>query len=84
MKILRRKILPEDLQSEFRNVKYVYDDGLVPKSLRESLAECEEELIREALSKHNWNQSRAARALKVPVQTIRYKIKKLGIEKLDK
>ncbi|MFQ5652255.1 MAG: sigma 54-interacting transcriptional regulator, partial [bacterium] len=81
MKILRRKILPEDLQTELRNVKFVYDDGLVPKSLDESVAECEEQLIREALDKHNWNQSRAARALRISIQTIRYKMKKLDIEK---
>ena len=81
MKILRRKILPEDLQTELKNVKFVYDDGLVPKSLAESVAECEERLIRSALSKHNSNQSRAARELKISLQTIRYKMKKLGIEK---
>ncbi|MFQ5865329.1 MAG: sigma-54 interaction domain-containing protein [bacterium] len=81
MTVLKRDVLPEDLRNEMKNLKYVYDDEHVPKSLFESLAEYEEKLIRQVLIKHNWNQSRAARALKIPVQTIRYKMNKLGIEK---
>ncbi|MCZ6820212.1 MAG: sigma-54 dependent transcriptional regulator, partial [Calditrichaeota bacterium] len=80
-KIIGRELLPDDLREEMRQVKFVYDDSQVPKSLTEKLAEYEEDLVRDALKAHNWNQSRAARALKIPVQTIRYKMNKLGIEK---
>ncbi|RMF59259.1 MAG: sigma-54-dependent Fis family transcriptional regulator [Calditrichaeota bacterium] len=81
LKILRRKMLPEELQREWHNLKFAYDDALAPKSLTERLADYEAQLIREALDRHDWNQSRAARALKIPVQTLRYKMKKLGIVK---
>ena len=83
MKVLGRAVLPEDLKEEMRRVKFVYDEDKIPKSLAVKLAEYEEDLIREALTSHNWNQSRAARALKIPVQTIRYKMDKLGIRKGD-
>ncbi len=84
MKVLGRKIMSEDMQNELRNLKFAYNEDRATKSLDESLDEYEEQLIREALDKHNWNQSRAARALKIPVQTIRYKMNKLGIEKADR
>lgn len=80
-KMLGRKILPDDLRDEMHNVKYVYDDQHVTKSLSESVDEFEGQLIREALVEHNWNQARAARALKIPAQTIGHKMRKLGIEK---
>ncbi len=80
-KVLGREVLPDDLKEEMRQVRFVYDDNQVPKSLTENLADYEEQLILQALRQHDWNQSRAARSLKIPVQTIRYKMKKLGIEK---
>ena len=80
-KILNRDILPDDLKDEMRQVKFVYDENSISKSLADQLAEYEETLIRQALTTHNWNQSRAARSLRIPVQTIRYKMSKLGIKK---
>jgi len=80
--IVNQHIFPEDIRKEFKKMKieekYDYD---IPKSLTESLEEYEVQLIRKALIQHNWNQSQAARQLKIPVQTISYKIKKLGITK---
>jgi two-component system response regulator AtoC len=51
------------------------------KSLTESLADYEETLIRQALIENDWNQSKAARALGISEQTMRYKMGKLGIMK---
>ena len=38
-------------------------------------------MIRESLVNNNWNQSKAARALNIPEQTLRYKMHKLKISK---
>jgi DNA-binding NtrC family response regulator len=45
------------------------------------LDEYEEKIIRAALIRFNWNQSKTAKSLKIPVQTILYKMNKLGIDK---
>jgi len=41
----------------------------------------EARLIRQALEANDWNQSQAARQLRIPVQTVHYKMNKLGIVK---
>jgi DNA-binding NtrC family response regulator len=51
------------------------------KSLPERVVEYEAQLIRRALEANDWSQSQAARQLRIPVQTLHYKMKKLGIEK---
>ena len=51
------------------------------KSLQDSLADFEEQLIRKALTEHDWNQSKAARMLQISEGTMRYKMEKLGIVK---
>ena len=80
--ILDNTVLPEDIKKEFKKAQAVPDNHYVVKSLNESLAEYEEQLIRQALIKYNWNQAKAARALKIPPQTIGHKMRKLGIKKL--
>jgi transcriptional regulator with GAF, ATPase, and Fis domain len=80
-KILDHDILPPDIKKEFKKFKPALDEAYVSKSLEESLAEHEEQLIRRALIEHDWNQSQAARVLKIPVPTLRYKMNKLGIVK---
>jgi transcriptional regulator with GAF, ATPase, and Fis domain len=79
--ILEHGILPPDIKKQFKKFKPAPDEAYVSKSLEESLAEHEEQLIRKALLAHDWNQSQAARVLKIPVQTLRYKMNKLGIVK---
>lgn len=79
--ILDHHVLPPELKRELKRMKPDLEDRHVPKSLEESLAEYEEQLIRAALIEYDWNQSRAARALKIPVATIRYKMNKLGISR---
>ena len=53
----------------------------VGKSLSDSVAQYETQLIRKVLEANDWNQSQAARQLRIPVQTLHYKMNKLGIEK---
>ena len=48
-------------------------------SLKESLLEIEKDLILKALEENDWNQNKAARTLNVLEQTLRAKMKKLGI-----
>jgi transcriptional regulator with GAF, ATPase, and Fis domain len=81
MKMLEAKILPAEFQKELQ--KFVKIDQTIPesRSLGESLAEYEEKLIRSVLIECNWNQSKAARVLKISEHAIRYKMKKLGIKK---
>jgi transcriptional regulator with PAS, ATPase and Fis domain len=79
--ILDHDILPPDIKKQFKKFKPALDEAYVSKSLEESLAEHEEQLIRNALLAHDWNQSQAARGLKIPVQTLRYKMNKLNIVK---
>jgi len=78
IKILHSDILPKSLRKEFKKSQLTPDDQ-VGRSLDESIVEYEKRLIRQALIEHNWNQSQAARSLKISVQTLWYKRKKLGI-----
>jgi DNA-binding NtrC family response regulator len=52
------------------------------ESLRERLRRHEAELILQALREAGWNQTEAARRLKLPRRTLVYKLKTLGIAKL--
>lgn len=49
--------------------------------LEDEVKKLEEGLIKEALKKHNWNQSKAAKELDISERTIRYKMKKYNIKK---
>ncbi|MFQ5632730.1 MAG: sigma-54 interaction domain-containing protein, partial [bacterium] len=77
--ILGRSILPKDLLKELKRAADVLQDQHVTQSLNESMAEYEEKIIRQALANHNWNQAKTARLLKISDETLRYKMKKLGI-----
>jgi transcriptional regulator with GAF, ATPase, and Fis domain len=80
-KILGREILPPELLKKVRQSTPSDTAFVINKSLQEHLTELEEQLIRQALLTNDWNQSQAARALKIPEQTLRYKMGKLGIAK---
>jgi len=80
-KIIDRKVLPPELQKELKKTKRTHADVPADKSLRQSLADCEEELIRNAVVGCNWNQSKAARILGISEHSLRYKMEKLKIEK---
>ena len=46
-----------------------------------SLGEAEKSMLFDALNKTNWNQSRAARLLKITRDTLRYKMKKFNLQR---
>jgi transcriptional regulator with PAS, ATPase and Fis domain len=79
MEILDHEILPEEYRKEWKSHQPKKKTSSV--SLFNRVAEYEAELIRKSLTDNNWNQARAARALKVSEATIRYKINKFGITK---
>jgi DNA-binding NtrC family response regulator len=81
MKRLDDAILPNEIKKEIKRSSNSVDEGDPQKSLPERVAEYETQIIRQALEANDWSQSQAARQLRIPVQTLHYKMKKLGIEK---
>lgn len=81
MMTIEEKILPPEFKKEFHRKITSKEEFEIGKSLEELLTEYEEKLVRQALITNDWNQSKAARALRVSEQTIRYKMGKLGIVK---
>ena len=79
--IIDKRSLPPEWQKEMKRVARTHEGGSPTKSLGENMAEYEEQLIRKALDSCNWNQSRAARVLKISEHSMRYKMAKLRIEK---
>ncbi len=73
------ELLPNDLKDEFNQFALQHETNKASKSLKQRLQGCEEEIIRQALIASDWNQSKAARSLKISEQIIRYRMKKLGI-----
>ena len=53
--------------------------GIKKMDLVQELSEFEKNLIYNILEENEWNQSETARRLDIPEQTLRYKMKKLGI-----
>jgi DNA-binding NtrC family response regulator len=76
---LEREHLPVELQKEMKKIMAALPEPPVSKSLSEFLSEFEEQVLRQALLAHGWNQSKTARALKISEQTLRYKMGKMGI-----
>lgn len=77
--VIDEEVLPPDLKKQFKRLKSDTADLHVSNSLVDSLAQYERKLIHRVLLENDWNQSKAARALKVSVQNLRYRMKKLGI-----
>jgi transcriptional regulator with GAF, ATPase, and Fis domain len=78
-KIIDTSILPEQFSKEIKETQFIEDSFQFKQSLQESIIEHEEKLIRQALEANNWNQTKAARTLKISESAIRYKMEKLGI-----
>jgi len=78
-------MLPTEFRKEFKKTlkRTESDIASEPKSLEQSLSEYEGKLIQDALIRNNWNQSKTARALNVSEQTVRYKMKKYGIKRVE-
>lgn len=77
--VLTFSVLPKNQRESFLQMKNSRDVRLEQKSLPEKLADYERDLITTALQHNEWNQSAAARRLKISVQALRYKLYKLGI-----
>ena len=77
--LFTREFLPAEMAREVMAGKEAEEDWLVSDSLATQLSTYEAMLIRRTLEKHNWNQSQAARELKLAVQTLHYKMVKLNI-----
>ncbi|UCE07310.1 MAG: sigma-54-dependent Fis family transcriptional regulator, partial [bacterium] len=77
MKVLDATLIPPNIKKKMTKSKPT-ENYTVNQSLAERVSEFEEKIIREALIANDWNQSRAARALKISVQALRYKISRLG------
>lgn len=77
--VLNSEIIPLDLKDEYKQFAIEHETLTTSKSLQERLHACEEHIIRQALLQNDWNQSKAARVLKISEQMMRYRMKKLGI-----
>ncbi len=76
-------LLPPEIAKEYRTTQVASGDGTL-RPLEEMIAELEVQRIREALERYQWNQSEAARALRISERAMRYKMARLGIVRLDK
>ena len=72
-------VLPAEYKEEYQQINLKEDEAASIKPLREAISEYEEKAIRQALIVNNWNQSKAASALKISKSDIRYKMEKLSI-----
>lgn len=78
------KIRAEDLPPQIRQAKSrissinlkLPDDGI-------SLEEVEKEILVQALQKHQWNQTRAARYLNISRKTLIYRMEKFGLSQAE-
>jgi len=60
--------LPPGIREEVERFHAAKTSDDSPRSLNARLQKYEEELLRQTLIEHNWNQSRAAKALEMPEQ----------------
>ncbi|MEN8192093.1 MAG: sigma-54-dependent Fis family transcriptional regulator [Bacteroidota bacterium] len=82
-KVIDASLLPVEFQEEWKKVEAISPKYNLDDSLENNLAAYENKLIRKVLIECGWNQSKAARQLKISERTIRYKMSKLGINKND-
>jgi len=82
--VIDSKLIPSEFQEEWQKLEETSPKEKLGNSLEKNLSDYEVKLIRKALIECNWNQSKAARQLNVSEHTVRYKMNKLGIKKLDK
>jgi Nif-specific regulatory protein len=73
--------LPQEFQFELKRFRKHHPGIPAKQSLNGRLAELEKDLVLNALIECNWNQSRAARMLKISEPAIRSKMKKHGLSK---
>jgi len=73
--------LPNDVKSEIDDFYEKNKSQSYSESLKKQLLQYEEQIVREALSTCNWNQSQAARKLQISEGNIRYKINLFNIKR---
>lgn len=78
---LDASILPADFREEVEKFISTAQTTAADNSLTGRVNQYERELLIQALTDNNWHQSRAAQSLNIPEQTLRFKMKKLGISK---
>ncbi|MCB0743776.1 MAG: sigma-54-dependent Fis family transcriptional regulator [Ignavibacteriae bacterium] len=71
-------VLPEKLKEEIIDFKKASSPQKIISFTKE-VENFEKEMITQSLDDNDWNQSQAARMLEIPEQTLRYKMKKLGL-----
>jgi transcriptional regulator with GAF, ATPase, and Fis domain len=74
-------LLPHEFRTELSQYKKHKNKLQANKTLNESVADFEKELIRQALIRHLWNQISTANSLGIPESTLRYKMQKYKIKK---
>ena len=84
MQVINASILPTDFQEEWKKAEAISPKYDLNNSLENNLTEYEKKLIMKVLNECNWNQSEAARQLNISETTIRYKMNKLGITRIDR
>jgi DNA-binding NtrC family response regulator len=80
-RVIEKDGLPVGYRDELKQMVSVGSESSVRLSLQEDLAEHERNLIQRTLEETHWNQSKAARILRISERTMRYKIENLGIKR---
>jgi transcriptional regulator with GAF, ATPase, and Fis domain len=75
------ELLPEEIRVQEIDIAKANDLAPSTDKLKSKIETYEKRLLMEALNKHHWNQSAAARELGIHEKTIREKIQKLNINK---
>jgi len=78
-KIIDTKVIPKEYLDEYKRITTDVSLRSPVKPLYKSIEDYEKELIKQVLADNNWNQSKAARKLKISERAIRYRMEKLGI-----
>ena len=84
MQVIDASILPADFREEWQEVEAISPKYDTINSLEKNILDYERKLINKVLKECNWNQSKAARQLNISEHTIRYKMNKLGIRRVEK
>jgi len=77
---ISHELLPKEYVEDYKKIGHDGQSSEV-RPLEEELADTEKGIIERALVRNHWNQSKAARQLKISERTMRYKINKLGLHR---
>ncbi len=80
-KSLDTRVIPKEYSDEYKRIQGRENVKEPVKPLQKSVEEFEREVIRRTLADNNWNQSKAARLLRISERAMRYHMEKLGIRK---